>query len=77
MTKNTTISNDPECFIQLIHSDSNPTVWLVKRSRKILWFKKRLSSDWFTSGQTALEFARKMKRQNTGNLNLAVLKGKP
>jgi hypothetical protein len=71
MTQTTIISNAAGCFIQLIHKDSNPTVWIVRRSKKFLWFKKTISSDWFTSGPNALEFARKMKQQNVGGANLA------
>gem|GEM_PF-1283555 len=77
MKKTTVISNAADCFIQLIHSDSNPTVWIVRRSKKTLWFRKRISSDWFTSGQQALLFARKMKRENGGNGYLAAAKEKP
>ena len=71
MSKTTIISNAAGCYIQVIHNDSNPTVWIVKRSKKFLGFKKTISSDWFTNGQNALEFAKKLKRQNVGGLNLA------
>jgi hypothetical protein len=58
MMKNiTVISNDREHFVELTHHDSDPAVWIVRRSRKFMWFKKRISSDWFYDKQQALVFA--------------------
>jgi hypothetical protein len=70
MKEITVISNEADCFIELIHRASNPTVWIVRRSKKVFWFKKQISSGWFTDGRQALLFARKMKRDNTGNVDI-------
>jgi hypothetical protein len=67
MKESMVISKAADCFIELIHRKSNPTVWIVRRSKKTLWFKKRLSSDWFTSGKQALSFARKSAGLATDN----------
>ncbi len=64
MKESTVISKAGSCFIELIHRDSNPTVWIVKRSKVNLWFKKQISSDWFIDGQQALSFAERMKRDH-------------
>jgi len=62
MKESTTISNARNCFIELVHRRSNPTIWIVNRSKKLLWFKKRVSSHWFIDGRQALAFAEAMKR---------------
>lgn len=59
----TIISNIRKCFIEILHNGSDPSVWIVRRWKKILWFKKRISSDWFINKQQAFAFASEMKRQ--------------
>ncbi|MGB2869449.1 MAG: hypothetical protein WBD36_13420 [Bacteroidota bacterium] len=58
----TIISNDRNSFIELIHRHSDPGVWIVRRWKKTLFFKKRLSSDWFEDGHQAIAFAHELKR---------------
>jgi len=67
MKNRTVISNDRDCFIELLHRDSDPGVWKVRRWKKFLWFKKRISSDWFTDRQQALAFVNEMKRGRDSN----------
>ncbi|HQT91607.1 MAG TPA: hypothetical protein PL001_06220 [Candidatus Kryptobacter bacterium] len=55
------ISNARDCFIELIHRDSEPAAWIVRRWTKSLWFKKRVSSHWFSDERQALEFANGIK----------------
>ncbi len=62
MKESTVISALSDCFIELIHRRANPTMWIVKRSRKRFLFKKQLSSHWFIDGGQALAFAQTMKR---------------
>jgi hypothetical protein len=62
MKESTTISKTAGCLIELIHRKNNPTVWIVRRWNKHLWFKKVVSSDWFTDAAQALSFADRMKR---------------
>jgi len=64
MNESIVISNDAGGLIKLIHRASNPTVWIVRRWKKTLWFRKQISSDWFTNGEQALAFAKEMKRDH-------------
>jgi hypothetical protein len=66
MKNRTVISNDRDCFIELLHRDSDPGVWKVRRWKKFLFFKKRISSVWFIDGEQALAYARRMKREYEG-----------
>jgi hypothetical protein len=65
----TVISNDRDCAIEVIHRDSDPGVWIVRRWKKFMWFKKasrQWRDVWFTDGQQALVFANEMKRRHDG-----------
>jgi hypothetical protein len=57
----TIILNDRDSLIELLHHDSDPGLWIVRRWKKNLWFKKRLSSDWFNDKNQAMDFAQQMK----------------
>lgn len=61
----TIISNIRNCFIEVLHHDSDPSTWIVRRWEKYWWFKKRISSDWFINRQQAFAYAHEMK----GNYN--------
>jgi hypothetical protein len=54
------ISSAGNCVVELIHGDSDPLSWIVRRWRKYFWFKKRLSSDWFNDRDQALAFANEL-----------------
>ncbi|MBI5216376.1 MAG: hypothetical protein HY960_11540 [Ignavibacteriae bacterium] len=60
--ENIIISNVRKCFIEVSHDDSDPGSYIVRCWKKILWFRKRISSDWFTNKEQALEFANEMNR---------------
>ncbi|MCI0706792.1 MAG: hypothetical protein L0Y80_04810 [Ignavibacteriae bacterium] len=63
----TVILNAREYKIELHHSDSDAGIWKVRLWRKtFLWFRKRISSDWFIDGKQALAFAQEMKRKYEG-----------
>jgi hypothetical protein len=62
MKNATVISNARDCFIELLHRDSDPLTWIVRRWTKVLWFKKRVSSDWFNDERQALAFAHELRR---------------
>lgn len=68
MKDSTVILNSPDCYIELIHRRSNPTNWIVLRSTKSFWFKKRVSSHWFIDSGQAMTFAREMKLQHERTL---------
>lgn len=57
MTENTIISKDREFSVELIHRDSDPGSWIVRRWRRVLWFRKQISSDWFNDKHQAISFA--------------------
>jgi hypothetical protein len=60
----TVISKSWDCFIEVLHRDSDPSTWIVRRWKKILWFKKRISSDWFINRQQAYAYAEEMSKNN-------------
>jgi len=62
----TIISNTREYCIELTHRDSDPGLWIVRRWKKFMWFKKRISSNWFSDKQQALAFAHAMKQGHDG-----------
>jgi len=65
MSESTVVSSISACFIEVIHRRSNPTMWIVTRSRKRLFFyKKRISSHWFVDERQAWAYARAMKREH-------------
>jgi hypothetical protein len=57
----TIVSNLQDCFIEVLHRDADSNLWMVRRCKKVLWFKKRISSDWFVNRQQAFIFANAMK----------------
>ncbi len=61
------ISNARDCFVEIIHRDSEPAAWVVRRWKKFLWFKKRVSSDWFNDEHQALAFANEIKLRHHGS----------
>jgi hypothetical protein len=56
---NTILSNENGCCIELLHNACDPSLWTIRRSRKILWFRWNSSSYWFYDKRNALVFARK------------------
>ena len=61
--KRTVISDARECFIEILHHESDPGTWIVRRWKKFLWFKTHISSYGFTNGEQALAYASEMKHQ--------------
>jgi hypothetical protein len=59
----TIISNIRNCFIEVLHHDADPSTWIVRRWKKFLWYKKRISSDWFINRQQAFAYAHEMKQE--------------
>ncbi|MFH0991328.1 MAG: hypothetical protein V1799_15075 [bacterium] len=70
----TVISNIRNCIIKVLHRDADPSIWIVRRWRKIFWFKKRISSDWFTNRQQAYAYANEMKENSTSHPALTNVK---
>jgi hypothetical protein len=51
-------------IIGLIHHESDPGNWVVRRWKRFLWFKIRLSSEWFNDRKQALAFAAELHRKH-------------
>lgn len=65
--KNVTfLSNVRECVIELTHHDSVPVSWTIRHATRIMWFKKRIASHWFSDEQQALAFADELKLKYAG-----------
>jgi len=67
MNTRTVISNDRNCYIELLNFDMDPNVWFVRRFKKSVLFKKQISSDRFIDVAQAKRFAEKMKRACEGS----------
>ena len=72
----TIISNIRNCFIEVLHHNADPSTWIVRRWKKFLWFKKRISSDWFINRQQAFAYAHEMKGTYTWLQSIAAFKEK-
>ncbi len=58
---NTILSNEKGLCVELLHHTDDPSVWIVRNSRKFLWFRLNASTVWFFDKQQALTFAQKQK----------------
>ncbi|MCK9407596.1 MAG: hypothetical protein WCX28_00195 [Bacteriovoracaceae bacterium] len=56
---NTILSNKDGCCIELQHNACDPSLWIIQRSKKILWFRLNRSTFFFYDKNNALIFARK------------------
>lgn len=50
--------------VELLHHADDPCVWIVRESKKLLWFRLKASTVWFFTKEQALSFAhrRSMER---------------
>jgi hypothetical protein len=55
------ISDDNGEIIDIIHLESDPGTWIVRRRKRFLWMKRLISRDWFNDEAQALVFARTPK----------------
>jgi hypothetical protein len=62
MDETTIIENTRACHVEVTHRDSDPGTWIIRRWKKFLWFRKQVSTDWFSDKQQALAFANEIKR---------------
>jgi hypothetical protein len=62
MDETTIIENNRASHVEVSHRDSDPGTWIVKRWKKSLWFRRQVSTDWFSDKLQALAFANEMKR---------------
>jgi hypothetical protein len=50
-------------YIDLIHSTGDPCAWIVRISKKFLWFRRNSTRVWFSDEQQALRFAQSKAQQ--------------
>lgn len=68
MKQKIVIANESSCRIEIIHRKMYPTVWIVRYSKKYLWFRKRISSTWFIDQKQAMAFADELKREHAARM---------
>ena len=61
MKNRTTIWKERGSFIELIHRDADPGMWIVRRWKTSFFLNKLISSDWFNGHDQALQFADLLK----------------
>jgi hypothetical protein len=62
----TVISKKRNCYIEVVNRPSDPSNWIVRRSKKFLIFKKRIQSDWLLDKEQAFAYAEKMLQECEG-----------
>ncbi|MFA5835053.1 MAG: hypothetical protein WDA22_16365 [Bacteroidota bacterium] len=60
----TVLSNEGGQCIELLHYKDDPSVWIIRSSKKLLGYKTKTSTVWFASEQQALTFAHKQADEN-------------
>jgi hypothetical protein len=58
-------------LINITHNDSDSGMWIVRYFKKVLWFKIRISSDWFNDERQATAFALGMKQRQIDKLQIS------
>lgn len=60
---NMVLSNTNGHCVELLHRADDPCVWIIRSSKKFLWFRMNSSKTWFLDKQLALAFAQKQQEQ--------------
>ncbi len=55
------VSSPSGRIVEIFNSDDDPTMWIVRVYKKILFFKKQIISKWFSKKEDALDFAKSIK----------------
>lgn len=61
---NKVIANSKNHYIVLSNQVSDPSVWVLKIYKKILFFKKKVFSYWFNNEKQATEYANEYLKLN-------------
>jgi hypothetical protein len=56
------VPSDNRYVIELTQTPGNGSPWTVRVFKKTLFFRKRISSDWFLNGDQARRFAEQIAR---------------
>ncbi|HEY6953466.1 MAG TPA: hypothetical protein VI758_13755 [Bacteroidota bacterium] len=62
MKKRTVIMSGRDCFVEVMHHLSDPNSWVVNRWQGMMFFRTRISSNWFIDKQQAFTFAGALRR---------------
>ncbi len=57
-----TVPSDKKYSIELTQTSGNGAPWMVRVYKKSLFWRKRISSDWFLNGDQAKRFADQIAR---------------
>jgi hypothetical protein len=63
MNINAILSNTNGLCIELLHRVDDPCVWVIRSSKKFLWFRMHSSTTWFMDKQQALIFAQNQQKK--------------
>jgi hypothetical protein len=55
------ISDTSDRYIELVNRDSDPVMWIVQLSKKLLFFKIKKRVWWFADSTQARDFAQQIK----------------
>lgn len=61
MAAHEVISDASDKYIELINRDSDPIMWIVQLSKKLLFFKMKKRAWWFEDSDQARQFAEQVK----------------
>ncbi|MBP6672370.1 MAG: hypothetical protein KA247_04445 [Bacteroidetes bacterium] len=48
------LSHSNGIFVELLHHADDPCVWIIRESKKFLWFRRNVSDVWFFTKEQAL-----------------------
>ncbi len=57
-TSRTVLSDENGWRFELLHDRTDPCIWIIRRSRALLWFRWKSSAFRFYDKYNALDFAR-------------------
>jgi hypothetical protein len=63
MSSRTVVSSHRNCFIELLNFSMDPNVWIVRKSKKFLLFKRQVRAFRFIDQDQARTFAERMKKE--------------
>jgi hypothetical protein len=61
MTEKIVVSNYPKMYLEIIHRDSDATVWRLLQAKKVMGIKKKIAAYHFQDRKQAVDFAEEMK----------------
>ncbi len=56
------VSDDPDCNVVILNHPEDPTAWIVRKYKKILFLRRCLHSRWFHTREQAERYAGELAR---------------